>query len=374
MVKLNKLASFVLLLASLILILSMSAGCSGTTTTSNRFLELMNMVPAAAPSASSPAYYTLSDYASLYQDYGITFTNFNDLTTQLKNNRVALNLIVGGSDITGWGKYAEHATIQEKYVGYDVSNIDAEIQFGQPPKNGVAAIGRFDPRATKNAFSNRDEWPSWAKDSYTTEDYRGVTIHSWGDGLAIHLKDSLKPPHIDNLGRAWPLAVTDKYLFYASSVETIKLMIDASQDKGQSLADKKEYAAVANGLADLKAYGAMMGEGTLANPSFSGNNIGPRLKKFLTFGSGPGRDEKGTYTAIVIYHENSKYAQENVTLLKQRVENGNSLSYLKPWSEIITKTDIKAEGNVLLARLYTTSPELWERWVSTKDNLLLHEE
>jgi hypothetical protein len=373
MVKTNKLVSFALLLACLTFILPMSVGCSGIVK-SNRFLELMNMIPAAVASGDKPAYYTLTNYASFFQDYGITFTNFDDLTNQIKKNFTAFDLIVGGSDITGWGKYAEHTTIQEKYMGYDVSNIDAEIQFGQPPNNGVAAIGRFDPQAVNNALNNRDEWPAWAKDSYTTEVYRGVTVHSWGDGLAVHLEGRLKPPHIDTLGRAMPLAITDKYLFYAPSVDTIKLMIDASQDKGQSLADLKEYAAVANSLAGLKAYGAMVGDGTLANPSFSVNTTAPRLKKLLTFSSGPGKDEKGTYSAIVIYHENSKYAQENVSLLKQRVEKENSLSYSKPWNEIVTETDIKAEGNVLIARLYSTHLSLWQILVFNEDNLLLHEE
>jgi hypothetical protein len=373
MVKINKRASFMLLFAIIIVIVPIFAGCSKTATTSNRFLELMNMMPATAPSTSSPAFYTLSDYASLYKDYGITFTNFDDLTTQLKNNPDAFKLLATGSDITGWGKYAGSSTIQEKYVGYDISNIDAEIDF-QPPKNGVAGIGRFDPQAVKNALSNRDEWPAWAKDNYTTEVYRGVTIHSWGDGLATHLKDALKPPHIDVLGRAMPLAVTDKYLFYDSSVEAVKLMIDLSQDKGQSLADLKEYAAVANGLASLKAYGAMVGDSALANPPSSGNDAVPLLKKFLAFGSGPGKDEKGTYTAIVLYHESASDALANVSLLMQRIEKSSSILYKAPWKDKFTETDIRAEGRELLAKLYSSSALFWANWVYAQENLFRHEE
>jgi hypothetical protein len=371
MVKLNKLVSYALILACLTFVLPVSISCFGTAK-SNRFIELMNMIPAAAPGASSPAFYNLSDYASLYKDYGITFTNFDELTTRLKNNRDALDLLVGGSDITGWGQYAEYSRIQEKYVGYDVSNIDAEIDF-QPPISGVAAIGRFDPQAVTRAFNNRDEWPSWAKDSYATEVYRSVTIHSWGDGLATHLKDALKPPHIDNLGRAMPLAITDKYLFYASSVDTVKLMIDASQDKGQSLADIKEYAAIANGLAELKAYGAIVGDAALANPPSSDNDPVPLLKKFLAFGSGPGKDEKGTYTAIVLYHESAGDTQANVSLLKERIDKSISMTYNAPWKEKITGTDIRAEGHVLLAKLYT-SRLFWASWIYAQDNLFRHEE
>jgi hypothetical protein len=372
MINLNKSGSYLLLLACLIFIIPISAGCSGTAK-SNRFIELMNMVPPAAPSASKPAYYTLIDYASQYQDYGLTFTNINELATQIKNNPNARYLLFGDSYITGWGVYAEHSTIQDNYVGYNVSNIDAEIDF-QPPQTGVAAIGRFDPQAVKNALSHRDEWPAWAKDSYTAEVYRGVTIHSWGDGLATHIKDALKPPHIDNLGRAMPLAVTEKYLFYAQSVEKVKLMIDASQNKGKSLADIKEYAAIANGLAELKAYGAMAGDSALANPPSSNSDSGPLLKKFLTFGSGPGKDENGTYTAIVLYHESAGDALANVSLLKERIEKSRSILYNAPWKENITGTDIRAEGNVLLAKLYSSSRLFWANWVYAQDNLFQHEE
>jgi hypothetical protein len=371
MIKRNKLVFFVLLLACLTFIIPLSSGCSETAK-SNRFMELMNMIPAAAPSTNSPANYTLIDYASQYHDFGITFSNFDELLIQLKNNPDALKLLTTGSDITGWGKYAGSTTIRDKYVGYDVSNIDAEIDL-QPPIPGVAAIGRFDLQAVKNAFSHRDEWPAWAKDSYTTEVYRGVTIHSWGDGFKQHLTDAPKPPHIDVLGRAMPLAITDKYLFYASTVETVKLMIDASQDKGQSLADLKEYAAVANGLAELKAYGAIVGDEALANPPSSDNDTVPLLKKFLTFGSGPGKDEKGTYTAIVLYHESSGDAQANVSLLKERIEKSISITYNGPWKEKITGTDIRAEDHALLAKLYT-SRLFWATWIYAQDNLFRHEE
>jgi len=371
-------------------------GC-GETTPSNTFTELLNLVPAEETDVTNSEYFTLIDYASAYEEAGISrFNTIDELLNQLKDKPRETLLNLPGMDdsfITGYGKYAQNTTINKKYVGYNVGDVDAEIQFGMPPREGVAAIGRFDPAATKNALSNQDDWPPEIKSRYSTEEYNGVTIHSWGDGFKLDLITRLVPPPVDPLGRARPLAVTDKYLFYHPSLETVKLMIDASRNKGRSLADLPEYAAIATGLTDLKAYKAIAGEELIANnlPPFLDNisdytqeeqedylekTIGPRfrLKKFLTFGSGLGRDEKGIYMALVLYHENSDKARENVSLLKQRIENVKSFTLDALWSERITDVDIKAEGNTLLAKLYTTSTELWAFWLYNQDNLLLHEE
>ena len=117
----------------------------------------------------------------------------------------------------------------------------------------------------------------------------------------------------------------------------------------------------------------MIGDAALANPPSSNNDTVPLLKKFLTFGSGPGKDEKGTYTAIVLYHESAGNALANVSLLKQRIETSSSILYNTPWKEKITGTDIRAEGHMLLAKLYT-SRLFWATWIYAQDNLFRHEE
>jgi hypothetical protein len=178
------------------------------------------------------------------------------------------------------------------------------------------------------------------------------------------------------IGRAMPLAVTDKYLFYAPSLEMIKLMIDASQGETESLADLPEFAAIADGLSKLNAYTALIGLESLANgnPELIETYSGPRLKKFVTFGSGLGRDSKGIYTALVLYHESADDAESNISLLEQRIAGTISILGGTPWSEIITDTEIKVEGQVLLAKLYTDSLVLWGSLVYGRDILLLHEQ
>ena len=239
----------------------------------------------------------------------------------------------------------------------------------------MAAIGKYDPEATRDALSHQEEWPSWARDAYIIEEYRDVTIHSWGDGFEIHHTDSFAPPHIDILGRARPLAVTDGQLLYAASLDDIKLMIDASQEKIESLADLPEFAAIAEGLAELDAYKALIGYEYLVNgdPEFTGIYPGPRLKKFVTFGTGLGIDSKGIYMALVLYHESPDDAELNISLLEQRITDTSSILDDTPLSELVTDTEIRIEGQVLLAKLYTDSPALWTRIPFGQDILLLHE-
>ncbi len=389
MLKLNRLSSFILLFSSLMLILPSFAGCAGPSSR-NTFTELLTLVPASEASDDSPVYFTLVDFASFYKDNGITFTNFEELTEEImtKPREILMNMPGPGSFITGYSSYAQHSTIREKYVGYDIGDVDAEIQFGTSPNEGVAAIGRFDPEATKNALSNQDEWPVEIKDRYQTEEYNNITIHSWGDGFKTNLKARLTPPHVDILGRAKPLAVTGEYLFYHPSLENVKLMIDASRQKGQSLADLPEYSSLVDALAGLKVNSAIIGNGPMANLCVSTIEddftrlteeekltlLGTPLKKFLTFGSALGKDENGFYTAIVIYHANSDIARENVSLLKQRLESSSSLFFDGSWSNLFTETDIKAEGNVLLARLYSESMSFWQSCIYSPDSLLYHEE
>jgi hypothetical protein len=256
--------------------------------------------------------------------------------------------------------------------------IDAEIQFGYPPVEGVAAIGRFDPQATAEALSHQDGWPSWAAAAYTTEEYRGVTIHSWGSGLENHLPDRFLPPHIDWLGRAKPLAVTDKYLFYADSVETVRQMIDASQNQYSSLADLPEYAAIANGLAGLNTYQAVIGPSSLSNldsEQGGGEAGGPLLGKYLTFGTGLAQDESGYYIAIALYHENSADARANVSLLRERTEYAIPQLIQLPLENLVTDMQIDVEDNLLIAKIYTTSPSsLWNSWFYYHDSWLAYEQ
>ncbi len=325
----RRLLSCLLVVLAFVLVILLAGNCYGPDK-SNRLHELLKLIPADADITDSLI--IINDYALCFEDYGIslveldkqsiTFQQFTDLIIE-KEIMVAGIGLVTGSYITGWGRYASQETIRDESVGYSFTSIDAEIQAGTPPHEMVAAIGRFDPKATSDALAHQNEWPSWAVEVYTTEEYRSVTIHSWGGGFETHLLDRFIPPHIDMLGRARPLAVTRNYLFYTFSLENIKSMIDASQDKAESLADLPEFAEIVDKLSSLKVYSVLLGNESLANgdPGFPENYPGPLLNNFETFGSAFGEDENGTFMALVLYHENHDDAEANASLLEQRLNS-----------------------------------------------------
>jgi hypothetical protein len=394
MARLSKYVLVVLLFSLIVLLFPISNGCSGANSTStapNTFIKLLGMVPPEAAQPNHPILVTLINYASLYKDEGITFTSLDEFLDKAGKNEIIARLTGMGSETTGYGNYTDKSTIQEKYVGYNFTNIDAEIQFGAPPSNGMAAIGRFNPQKTRDALQNQAEWPSEAISLYEIEEYDSVTIHSWGDGKQTNLAIRRGPPHIDNVGRMRPLAVTDDRLFSTFSVYTTKLAIDASNNKVNSLADLQEYTAIANAMADLNAYGAMIGDGRwllydpdshVYSPSVDRakvtemlkNNPDQLLERYLTFGTGVGKDEKGIYMAVVIYNKDNQTASENANRLERQVETG--ISWIKGvnWTEMFTDTDIQAKGNLVIARLYTKGTMLWGEIVYSRDSLLLQAE
>jgi hypothetical protein len=375
---LRRFVPYALVIIALVIVFPLLCNCSEEDN-SNRFHRLLKLIPSDLKDSPEPL--LITDLASYYEYYDISRTDslgqpitFEEYIDLIKEKGI-IHFPVGGSDITGYGSYAMSGGTTSKYLGYDFTSLDAEIQAGHPPVNTIAAIGRYDPEVTRDALSHQDEWPSWAVDAYTTEEYRGVTIHSWGDGFEIHMTDILAPPHIDELGRARPLAVTDEYLFSGPSLEAVKLMIDASQGKTESLADIPEFVAIADRLPELNVYTALMGYESLANgdPELAGTYPGPRLKKFVTLGSGLGTDSQGIYAALILYHERPEDARSNISLLEQRIAGTNSININTPWNEIITGTEIWADGNLLLAKLYTDFPAIWAGIIYGRDILLLHE-
>lgn len=361
-----------------ILVFLTFGGCSKRVEPPNRFYELLNLVPAQV--TDTEYMIKIVDYASYREDNNISMTTADKQPITLKEYgrivaRDKVGGMLGGADITGLGRYAEIQPDTEKYLGINFTDVDAEIEAGLPPATMIAAIGRFDPPATRDALSHQDDWLPRVKEAYTSGEYRGVTVHSWGDGFKMNLTARFSPPHLDNLGRARPLAVTEEYLFYAPGVSVIQSMIDSSQDKAESLADVPEFASVANGLSDLNAYTAIIGDESLANgdTEYVDYYPGILLKKFAVFGLGLGRDGKGTYLALAIVHESPDDAEANITRLEQHIENDNSISSDMPWSEMITASEISVAGNVLLAKLYTDNTHLWLDLVYSQDTLLIHE-
>lgn len=382
-----------------VILISMASAFSGCTSPEeeNRFLELLKLLP---ESTIEDECFFLIDYEAMWERNGVEFpegiTNKEGIDDILLESSFADpdNLdgyaVLFSSYYTGWGikKWISPniSPVQYTYVGYDIPNVAAEIHNGvineftwiSPPEEPfavpdqkVAAIGNFSPNDTEKALEYRDEWPDWAVESYTQEQYEDVLIHTWVNGTEPHDFRGTGPPHNLN-GVLLPLAVTDNRLFVAESVGDIEDMIDASSGKTTTLADVPEYALLAEGLYELGSYVAIMGDERLTT-----GRRGPfsdyALKPFLTFGTGYGRDEKGTYIALVLVHENEELASINADIFPKRfAEYGPDLSS-GPGTGIYD-TYTYADGRVLLSKLYTDDLYFWFLWLTKGFTMLYHGE
>jgi len=242
----------------------------------------------------------------------------------------------------------------------------------------LAAVVELSQQATDSALENRDEWPEWAIENYSVERYRDITVHSWGYSLEHHGRDRLSPPHLDRLGRAMPLAVTDGYLFISNTEDHIRSMVDTRLDEADSLADIPEYKLAAQGMNGLSAVMAVIMDETHVSENMRSTVwlIRPRITNYLTIGMGPGKDEKGVYMAFVLVYENNANAEKGVSALEQKIDYFNVFCEKDAYSSdnLISSSDIRTEGRVLLAKLYTADETLWRYWFFNQWEMTSYEE
>ncbi len=385
----RKLAFCVAIIMCLTLIVPVS--CCSEEEEENTFIKLLSLLP---ETAKEERVITIIDYELFRQANGISVYDEDGqrlnreeyferiLAVEEAGSIFGYDILRFGSYWTGCADYILSSPIQDESVGYEITDVDAEINniyhlsalswekggylIAQNPPFMIAAVGDLNPEATNDALINRDEWPLWATENYTNEEYQDLVIHSWGDGLETRLHDRYSLPHLDSLGRALPLAVSDGYLFIGSYVDYIKSMIDTRLNETKSLADIPEYVLAAEGMFNLGAIGALIIDEAhtrdilIQSQPFTGS----RIRDFLTVGMGPGRDKTGEYMALVLVCENTADVEEGVSLIEEKIEAYNNLCDMSDHLEdvCIYDTEIYAEGRVLHAKLYTESQILWQYW------------
>jgi hypothetical protein len=392
----------VIIYTCLLLIMLVAGGCSGTSEPDNTFVRLLALLPAAA---KEDRIITIIDYELFREVNGISVFNEDGERVNREEYLERMEAVEEAGSLFGWGvsrlgsywagggDYIYRSPLQDESVGYEITDIDAEINniyvlsgpnsiivggIRQDPPFMIAAVGDLNAQATEISLKYRDEWPSWAVDNHTSENYQGITIHSWGDGLETHIHDRFSPPHLDNFGRALPLAVSDGLLFIGSYVDYIKSMIDVRRDETRSLDEIPEYVLAAEAMYNLGAIGAQIMDEAhtrdilmLSHPS-----TGPQISGFLTVAMGPGRDEVGDYMALVLVYENTTDAEKGVSLIKDKIEAYDTLCDMSNHREdvCIYDTEIYTEGRVLHAKLYTENDILWGYWFFNPWVIVLMEE
>lgn len=384
--KLTKLFASAVLTATTALLLAACAEDTG----SSGFQELLEVIP---DTPESRGYTLLNDYQRFRETFDL------QLPGPEADDEALMDYLMrpldmpqfNGSFITGYeGRTAFQAFERRRYLGFDLRDIHRSAEVGLPPEVLEIVQGDFDPEVTGQALAACTEC-----EAPEESERHGIKFYSWGEDLAVDVQKILAPPAFDHLGRGGRIAVLDKYVFRTVETPGMRNLIDTSLGRRDSLADVDEFRLLAAGLDELNAYSGILTDKTQsfdetiknlldgAGSNFTQEEAAqlrrrlesePLLRPYDAFATGAGRDERGRYMAVVLVHSSKQAAEQNVDLLRRRIEEAQSLWIIQPWSDLIEEMEIRADGAVLLGKLWgERTATLWIQFVFNRDPLLLHE-
>ena len=257
-----------------------------------------------------------------------------------------------GNYLSGYGRFVPAALDSAEYVGFDLRNVDQSISAGVPPVRLHVLLGRFDPEASDAGMrggdlENRDlasECPRM-----DTRTHSGVEYYYWDVAAPHHanLRCKFAPPTFDRMGRAAPMDVQEEHVLRAYTYDGMENLIDTGLGERASLADSKVFRLLARGMAELGAYSVFMSDETLdmddeldyfrgagasgkQQERFVKGDRPTALRPFRAFATGASRDGQGEYMALALVHDNEADAEDNVDLLRRRLNEGSSFRSRTP--------------------------------------------
>ena len=258
-------------------------------------------------------------------------------------------------------------------MGFDRRNVDHAAAGGKRPHVLEAVVGKYDPVVTRDSLAGCAECQPHEENSY-----RGFSYYSWGEDSKGDLKLRLAPPAYDPQGTGGRISVQEGRVFRAISTGGIHLMLDAASGTVDSLWDSEEMRLVAQAMADLGAYAVSYTEADMSlaalvpryekqrvriisdkpkpqqqEYSVSRMTDPPALLPFRAIASGLGLAslDKPTHVFWVIVHDSDETARANAARLAARLEDGVTLDFGIPWTELIQRIEMEIRGALLLVRL-----------------------
>jgi len=274
----------------------------------------------------------------------------------------------------------------QQTLGFTLKDVDRRIFTGVPPMDYYQAVGgRFSPDEVESAVRTGP-----GNDILEEVSYQEHKFYRWGTDTDINMsmRSGLRPG-----GRGHRLALVDDFIFWVRWTDGIKEMIASYEGSIRSLADNEDYKLLAGGLGELDVVTALFSSGTQSYSYVSetyqaiiddpGNNERqqtfveeiqrePKLKPYQAFATGAGLDEDGYYLAIVLLNPDEETAEQNKTLLRQRINNSPY------WSDQVRNMEIKSRGRLTIAKLYGSAAKAWNSFtvmgmMGPYEPLLVHE-
>jgi hypothetical protein len=269
-------------------------------------------------------------------------------------------------------------------LGFNLANIDEDVEAGKPPHKYTALRGRFDAKRIDQAVHADPLF----KDLLQQDRYGGIAYYTWGSD---DQQDLRRRSAVRNLGQGGRLGADGAYLYWTLWTDGMKGMVDAAHAKQRSLADVEEFRLLAQGLGRFDAYSALMSDQGVSFGAIFPELLGPSvdvkaaraaldaaqksaLRPYQALAIGVGQDSQGPFNLLLLVHVDAKTAQENVARLKANIETGKSFITGKPWSDLIQGSEISADGRLLTAKLRTQSRSLLRDIFLRSDSLLIYDQ
>ena len=361
-----------------------------TTGNNGIYEDLLGSIP-DTPEARRAVHIT--DYDKVREVFGLTIASPHD-----EDFRILMDDFRGGDRDTSLNGISDvflgpfdHTRLANvdvsqrlRYLGFDYSNMEQSVHIQWDLYRDTEVIkGRFDPRRTDEALNSCTECAP-----HDLGEYRGIQFYSWGQDYSGGIETRYQAPAFDDVGRGGRIAVLDSYVLRTLATPLMEWLIDANRNEVPSLADVPTFQLLADGMSRLEAYFMRLSDRVdewdvaAFDPWWNEEvdllaGTGPWLRPYEAYGVGLGVDENGSYLALVVVNADDLVADENVELLRRIVEEEISLARGRPWLEIIdvSRSEIRATGRILLAKLRGTNPReiLWWNLLVDQDSLLLHE-
>ena len=240
--------------------------------------------------------------------------------------------------------------------------------------------GKFGPSyAVLQGYFGKDSLGTTLKArnrSVGTAEYRGVTVYSLDEATTVWAQ--ISPEKVVVARNEVPDEQGGRSRHQAAVMQKL---LDANAGRHATLAEFPAYQRLVVGLDSLNAVSAILTTDEFSARQFNelwltayGNDAmvdlveRPLLKPLEAFASGWSADSSGTYLAVVLLNLDQESARENAARLTARIETVRSFSRMR-WRDYFSEWSIRTDGELVLAKLYTTDHYLYETMLEDLENL-----
>ena len=316
-----------------------NGGSGGSDVAARSLLGLLGTVPDTEANRSQPIFYGNLDRVRGGESGGSLEDDVSRLM-EGSSNSVSLPRAISSGILEP--EFAE-------FTGFDTREIEAFIDFGPQNEQGTVLVGGFDVGDLTSGLR-----ASPGGDGLAEESIDGVTF------LALGTEDDVDfgaVSAIRRLGEALRIAVDGNLLYWSRSRALVGSCVAAESGAAASVADVAAYSAIATVLDGASVAIAIV------LPPWSGES-------WEVAGVGETFDGETSTLTIALSFADEAAAAAAVDALRAQIETGEMLSNGTPWADVLTATDIHAEGSLLVATLTSLNPGIATDIYLRQENLL----